>query len=156
MLFQKQLVKRPEYRKLVRQFNEVCNEIPKTSSCFIVQLGTDLMKFELEVEREQKNPKIRRVEKMLAQPILKMKEESNQLIVNLDPRLVMMLRENERLCKLDIAMPRYMIAFFRTPLLCSRQRATVPGEKEGLVPQLSGRGRANVGHLHLHHDIPCS
>ena len=106
LLFQKQLVKRPEYRKLVRQFNEVCNEISKTSSCFIVQLGTDLMKFELEVEREQKNPKIRRVEKMLAQPILKMKEESNQLIVNFDPRLVMMLRENERLCKLDIAMPR--------------------------------------------------
>ena len=113
------------------------------------------MKFELEVEREQKNPKIRRVEKMLAQPILKMKEESNQLIVNFDPRLVMMLRENERLCKLDIAMPRYLIAFSLTPLLCSRQRATVPGEKEGLVPQLSRRGRANVGHLHLHHDIAC-
>ena len=73
-----------------------------------VQLGTDLMKFELEVEREQKNPKIRRVEKMLAQPILKMREESNQLIVNFDPRLVMMLRENERLCKLDIAMPRFV------------------------------------------------
>ena len=80
----------------------------KQFSTFIVQLGTDLMKFELEVEREQKNPKIRRVEKMLAQPILKMREESNQLIVNFDPRLVMMLRENERLCKLDIAMPRFV------------------------------------------------
>ena len=96
----------------MRQFNEVCNEIKKTFSCLFVQLGTDLMKFELEVEREQRNPKIRRVEKMLAQPILKMREESNQLIVNFDPRLVMMLRENERLCKLDIAMPRYVSAFF--------------------------------------------
>ena len=80
----------------------------KQFSILTFQLGTDLMKFELEVEREQKNPKIRRVEKMLAQPILKMREESNQLIVNFDPRLVMMLRENERLCKLDIAMPRFV------------------------------------------------
>ena len=113
------------------------------------------MKFELEVEREQKNPKIRRVEKMLAQPILKMREESNQLIVNFDPRLVMMLRENERLCKLDIAMPRYVNTFF-LKLRYSGQRATVPGEEEGLVPELSRRGRANVEHLHLHHDISCT
>ena len=94
----------------MRQFNEVCHKILKMEQFSILtfQLGTDLMKFELEVEREQKNPKIRRVEKMLAQPILKMREESNQLIVNFDPRLVMMLRENERLCKLDIAMPRFV------------------------------------------------
>ena len=91
----------------MRQFNEVSRRKKKHVGSFpFVQLGTDLMKFELEVEREQKNPKIRRVEKMLAQPILKMREESNQLYVNFDPRLVMMLRENERLCKLDIAMPR--------------------------------------------------
>ena len=57
------------------------------------------------MEREQRNPKIRRVEKMLAQPILRAKEDSGGLVVNFDPRLVMMLRENERLCKLDIAMP---------------------------------------------------
>ena len=115
------MVKRPEYRKLVRQFNEVCNETQfkrKVFSRFLLQLGTDLMKFELEVEREQKNPKIRRVEKMLAQPILKMREESNQLIVNFDPRLVMMLRENERLCKLDIAMPRYVNTFFFKTNIC--------------------------------------
>jgi len=85
------LVKRPDYRKLVRQYNE---------------LGTELMKFELEVEREQKNPKIRRIEKMLAKPVLKIEEDTNQLMVNFDPRLIQMLRENERLCKLDIAMPR--------------------------------------------------
>ena len=91
----------------MRQFNEVGHRKKNYKGSFpFVQLGTDLMKFELEVEREQKNPKIRRVEKMLAQPILKMREESNQLYVNFDPRLVMMLRENERLCKLDIAMPR--------------------------------------------------
>ena len=90
----------------MKQFNEVSHRKKYMGSFPFVQLGTDLMKFELEVEREQKNPKIRRVEKMLAQPILKMREESNQLYVNFDPRLVMMLRENERLCKLDIAMPR--------------------------------------------------
>ena len=121
------MVKRPEYRKLVRQFNEVCNETQfkrKVFSRFLLQLGTDLMKFELEVEREQKNPKIRRVEKMLAQPILKMREESNQLIVNFDPRLVMLLRENERLCKLDIAMPRYGTHYFRTNIFWAACNST--------------------------------
>ena len=43
LLFQKQLVKRPEYRKLVRQFNEVCNEIPKPSLmlCYPAGNGSD-------------------------------------------------------------------------------------------------------------------
>ena len=65
------------------------------------------MKFELEVEREKKNPKIRRVEKMLAKPVLKIQDDTNELMVNFDPHLIQMLRENERLCKLDIAMPRW-------------------------------------------------
>ena len=76
------------------------------TNILLPQLGTELMKYELDVEREQRNPRIRRVEKMLAKPILRVHEESDQLEVNFDPRLMLMLRENERLCKLDIAMPR--------------------------------------------------
>ena len=36
------------------------------------------------------------------------------------------------------------------------QRATVPGEEKGLVPELSRRGRADVGHVHLHNDFSCT
>ena len=36
------------------------------------------------------------------------------------------------------------------------QRATVSGEEEGMVPQLSRRGGTNPGNVHAHHDVSCS
>ena len=49
-----------------------------------------------------------------------------------------------------------MTHFFIARTTKHPQRATVSGEEEGMVPQLSGRGRANPGHLHSHHNVSCS
>ena len=89
---EKSLKKRPEYRKLVKQYNET---------------GVTLMRYELEIEEGHKNARIRRVEKMMAKNVLKIKDSEgcSQIIVNFDPLLTQLLRENDRLCKLDIPLP---------------------------------------------------
>ena len=80
------------HRKLVRQYNDT---------------GMILMKFECEVESARRNPSIRQIETMIAKPVLK-EQLAGGLQLNFDPILYNMLRENERLCKLDIAMPRFV------------------------------------------------
>ena len=76
-------------RKLVRQYNDT---------------GMILMKFECEVESGRRNPSIRQIETMIAKPVLK-EQLAGGLQLNFDPILYNMLRENERLCKLDITLP---------------------------------------------------
>ena len=49
-----------------------------------------------------------------------------------------------------------MIHFFIARATKHPQRATVSGEEEGMVPQLSGRGGTDPGNVHSHHDISCS
>ena len=79
----------PLHRKLVRQYNDT---------------GMILMKFECEVESLRRNPSIRQIETMIAKPVLK-EQLAGGLQLNFDPVLYNMLRENERLCKLDITLP---------------------------------------------------
>ena len=62
------------------------------------------MKFECEVERDRRNPSIRQIENMIAKPVLK-EHLTGGIQLNFDPILYNMLRENERLCKLDISLP---------------------------------------------------
>ena len=49
-----------------------------------------------------------------------------------------------------------MTLFFIVRTTKHPQRATVSGEEEGMVPQLSRRGGTDPGHLHTHHDVSCS
>jgi hypothetical protein len=62
------------------------------------------MKFECETEMSRKNPSIRQIESMIAKPVLK-EHLTGGIQLNFDPILYNMLRENERLCKLDITLP---------------------------------------------------
>ena len=62
------------------------------------------MKFECEVEQNRRNPTIRQIEGMIAKPVLK-EHLTGGIQLNFDPMLYNMLRENERLCKLDITLP---------------------------------------------------
>ena len=88
---EKALMKRTEYSKLIKQFNEV---------------GVNLMKFECEVEDSLKNIKIRSLEKMIARPILKnIENEKSELVVNFDPYLSQVLHRNEKICKLNLELP---------------------------------------------------
>ena len=80
---------RKEYRKLVKQYNET---------------GVILMKYEVFTEQNKKNPSIRQIEGMLAKPVMK-EQITGEIILNFDPLLYNILRESERLCKLDILMP---------------------------------------------------
>ena len=63
------LKKMPEYRKLVRQYNDT---------------GVLLMKFELSVQEKYRNPRIRHIESMIAKTVLK-SDNSGDLTVNFDP-----------------------------------------------------------------------
>ena len=83
------LKKMPEYRKLVKQYNDT---------------GVFLMKFELQVQEKFKNPRIRQIETMIAKPVLK-SNNVGDLNVNFDPFFYNFLKENEKLCKLDIPLP---------------------------------------------------
>ena len=83
------LSSRKEYRKLVRQYNET---------------GVLLIKFEIQCEQHRKNPSIRQIEGMIAKPVLK-EHNTGIITLNFDPLLYNILRENERLCKLDIVLP---------------------------------------------------
>ena len=126
---EKNLKKRPEYRKLVKQFNDV---------------GVNLMKYECEIEEGHKNAKIRRIEKMIAKPILTPIEPgSSQLVVNFDPLLTQLLKENERLCKLDIPLPsvhQYLVTkktwFFEFRDMVEQMLKTYQTTIDSLVPDL--------------------
>ena len=123
------LKRRPEYRKLVKQYNDV---------------GVTLMKFECEIEEGHKNCKIRRVEKMIAKPVLKASEPgSSQLVVNFDPLLCQLLKENERLVKLDIPLPsvhQYLVTkktwFFEYRDMMEQMLETYQTTMNSLVPDL--------------------
>ena len=83
------LKKMPEYRKLVKQYNDT---------------GVFLMKYELQVQDKFRNPRIRQIESMIAKPVLK-SNNIGELSLNFDPFFYNFLKENEKLCKLDIALP---------------------------------------------------
>ena len=83
-------LKIPEYRKLVKQYNDA---------------GVMLMKYELTVQDTFKNFKIHQIENMIALPIMKIVNGSNTIAVNFDPILNLFLQENQKLCKLDIPLP---------------------------------------------------
>ena len=80
--------KLPEYRKIVKQYNEA---------------GVLLMKYEIVVQETFKSFKIHQIEAMIARPIIK--TEEGIVSVNFDPILNNFLQENHRLCKLDIPLP---------------------------------------------------
>ena len=83
------LKKMPEYKKLVKQYNDT---------------GVFLMKFELNVQEKFRNPRIRQIETMIAKPVLK-SNTIGELSLNFDPFFYNFLKENEKLCKLDIPLP---------------------------------------------------
>ena len=91
------LNQRKEYKKLVQQFNDN---------------GTNLMKYEILSEENKKNPTIRQIETMIGKPVLK--EMLTGIInLNFDPMLYNILRESERLYKLDITMPQVNLFLIR-------------------------------------------
>jgi dynein heavy chain len=79
----------PEYRKLVKQYNDT---------------GVMLMRYEINVQEGWKNPRIRQIEDMISKPVLK-SSVTGDLQVNFDPYFYNFLKENEKLCKLDIPLP---------------------------------------------------
>lgn len=85
------LKRMPEYRKLVRQYNDT---------------GVLLMQYELKVQGywTKHNPSIRHIEDKIALPILK-ENKAGELVVNFDDSFYALLKESEKLMKLDIPMP---------------------------------------------------
>ena len=126
---EKSLTKRKEYNKLIIQFND---------------LGTNLMKFECEVETALKNVRIRRLEKMIARPILKYSDGENpELMVNFDPYLAQLLQRNERICKLNLELPsvhQYVVTrktwFFQFRDRVEQMLETYNATMDSLVPDL--------------------
>lgn len=82
------LKNRPEYSNLVKQYNDT---------------GTMLMRYELDVQENWKNLRIRQIEKMISKPIFAMK--GGEFISNFDKVFYTFLKENERLAKMDINIP---------------------------------------------------
>lgn len=123
------MTKRKEYNKLIQQYND---------------LGVNLMKFECEIEDSLKIVKIRRLEKMMARPILKYENsESTEMVVNFDPYLGQLLRRNERLCKLNLDLPsihQYVVTrknwFFEYRDMVEKMLETYNLTMNSLVPDL--------------------
>ena len=86
---QKTLRHRPEYQHLVKQYNET---------------GVMLMKFELDIQENWKNLRIRQIEFMISKPIFRTDEFGN-FVGNFDKTFYTFLKENERLAKMDINIP---------------------------------------------------
>ena len=82
------LKNRPEYSNLVKQYNDT---------------GTMLMRYELDVQENWKNLRIRQIEKMISKPIFTTK--GGEFISNFDKTFYTFLKENERLAKMDINIP---------------------------------------------------
>lgn len=87
---QESLRSRKEYRKLVQQFNDN---------------GVLLMKYEIQCEESKQNPTIRQIETMIGKPVLK-ELMTGVINLNFDPMLYNILRESEKLYKLDITLPQ--------------------------------------------------
>ena len=88
----KETLKRmPEYRKLVRQYNDT---------------GVVLMQYELRIQESwnRQNPSIRHIEDKIALPILR-ETKQGELQVNFDESFYALLKESEKLMKLDIPLP---------------------------------------------------
>ena len=85
------LNRRREYRKLVKQFNDT---------------GVMLMKYEIACESNKKNATIRQVEAMLAKSVMAEQSTTGTIIINFDQMLYNILRESERLCKMDVEIPQ--------------------------------------------------
>ena len=85
------LKRMPEYRKLVKQYNDT---------------GTVLMQYELKIQEawHRHNPSIRHIEDKIALPILR-ESKQGELQVNFDESFYALLKESEKLMKLDIPMP---------------------------------------------------
>ena len=79
----------PAYKRLVKQFNDV---------------GVFLMKYEIEIQEGFKSPKVRSIEAMIAKTVMA-SSPTGELSLNFDPFLNDFLKENEKLCKLDIPLP---------------------------------------------------
>ena len=86
---QKTLKNRPEYSNLVKQYNET---------------GVMLMRYELDVQENWKNLRIRQIEKMISKPIFASSGSGNY-VSNFDKVFYSFLKENERLAKMDINIP---------------------------------------------------
>ena len=78
----------PTYRKLVRQYNNT---------------GVMLMKYEIQLEESLKPPRMKTMNTLLAQPVVR-SVTGGKLLVNFDPILENFLHENKKLCKLDIKL----------------------------------------------------
>ena len=85
------LKRMPEYRKLVRQYNDT---------------GVLLMQYELRIQESwnRQNPSIRHIEDKIALPILR-ETKQGELQVNFDESFYALLKESEKLMKLDIPLP---------------------------------------------------
>ena len=102
------------------------------------------MKFECEIEDSLKIVKIRRLERMMARPILKYENsESTEMVVNFDPYLAQLLRRNERLCKLNLDLPsihQYVVTrknwFFEYRDMVEKMLETYNLTMNSLVPDL--------------------
>ena len=86
---QKTLKMRPEYSSLVKQYNET---------------GVMLMKYELDIQENWKNLRIRQIELMISKPIFAT-SDSGEFVSNFDRVFYNFLKENERLAKMDINIP---------------------------------------------------
>ena len=86
---QKTLRHRPEYQHLVKQYNET---------------GVMLMRFELDIQENWKNLRIRQIEFMISKAIFATNDQGN-FVGNFDKNFYTFLKENERLAKMDINIP---------------------------------------------------
>ena len=88
---QKKMKKLPEYRKLVKQYNDT---------------GVFLMQYELKIQEgwNNRNPKFKEVEKKISLPILR-ESNTGEILMNFDTSFYSLLKESEKLMKLDIPMP---------------------------------------------------
>ena len=62
------------------------------------------MKYEIQVQESWRNPRIRQIEDMISKPVFK-SDNAGDLQVNFDSYFYNFLKENEKLCKLDIPLP---------------------------------------------------
>lgn len=67
--------------------------------------GTLLMRFELGVQENWKNLRIHQIELMVSKSIFQDSGLSGSLESNFDPDFYTFMKENERLAKMDIAIP---------------------------------------------------
>ena len=102
---QKTLKNRPEYSSLVKQYNDT---------------GVMLMRYEIDIQENWKNLRIRQIEYMISKPIFAM-NETGEFVCNFDRVFYTFLKENERLAKMDINIPSVSGTWTRTLLVQFRK-----------------------------------